>query len=155
MVVSQFKPFSRVLANCVSPTQEISEINNKYKKNKGIPVTGSGSPYSCEMLRVPHFLDNRLTDGGKVSLMRRPPFTTQENSWYSFLLEAESTPRGVVGLEKLGQPKKSNELVGNRTRDLSVCSIVKEIKKKRKIKMTIQEELYNVTATSPRETVFL
>jgi hypothetical protein len=31
-------------------------------------------------------LDNRLTDGGEVvSLMRRPP-------WYSFLLEAESTP---------------------------------------------------------------
>jgi hypothetical protein len=38
-------------------------------------------------------LDNRLTDGGKVvSLMRRPPFTPQEDSWYSFLLEAESTP---------------------------------------------------------------
>jgi hypothetical protein len=37
-------------------------------------------------------LDNRLTDGGKVvSLTRRPPFTTQEDSRYSFLLEAEST----------------------------------------------------------------
>jgi hypothetical protein len=38
-------------------------------------------------------LDNRLTDGGKVvSLMRRPPYNPQEYSWYSFLLEAESTP---------------------------------------------------------------
>jgi hypothetical protein len=38
-------------------------------------------------------LDNRLTDSGKVvSLTRRPPFTSQEDSWYSFLLEAESTP---------------------------------------------------------------
>jgi hypothetical protein len=38
-------------------------------------------------------LDSRLTDGGKVvSLTRRSSFTPQENSWYSFLLEAESTP---------------------------------------------------------------
>jgi hypothetical protein len=34
-------------------------------------------------------LDSRLTDGGEVvSLTRRPPFTPQEDSWYSFLLEA-------------------------------------------------------------------
>jgi hypothetical protein len=39
-------------------------------------------------------LDNRLTDGGNfVSLSRRPSFTPQEDSWYSFLLEAESTPK--------------------------------------------------------------
>jgi hypothetical protein len=41
----------------------------------------------------PHFLDNRLTDGGEVvSLTRRPPFTLLEDFWYSFLLEAELTP---------------------------------------------------------------
>jgi hypothetical protein len=40
------------------------------------------------------FLDNRLTDGGEVvSLTPRPPFNPQEEPWYSFLLEAESTPR--------------------------------------------------------------
>jgi hypothetical protein len=40
-----------------------------------------------------HILDNRLTDGGKVvSATRRPRFTSQEDSWYSFLLEAETTP---------------------------------------------------------------
>jgi hypothetical protein len=38
-------------------------------------------------------LDNRLTYGGKaVSLTRRQLFTPQEDSWYSFLLEAASTP---------------------------------------------------------------
>jgi hypothetical protein len=59
---------------------------------KPTPVTGRESPYGCETLRLPQ-LDNRLTDGGKVvSLTRRPPFTTREDSWYSFLLEAESTP---------------------------------------------------------------
>jgi hypothetical protein len=58
-----------------------------------IPVTGHGGPSGCETLRVPHYLDNRLTDGGKVvSLTRRPLFTPQEDFWYSFLLDAESTP---------------------------------------------------------------
>jgi hypothetical protein len=33
------------------------------------------------MLRLSHFLNNRLTDGGKVlSLTRRPAFTPQEDS---------------------------------------------------------------------------
>jgi hypothetical protein len=37
--------------------------------------------------------DIRLTDGGKfVSLIRRPPFTTKEDSRYSFLLETQSSP---------------------------------------------------------------
>jgi hypothetical protein len=52
--------------------------------------------------------DSRLTDGGEVvSLTHRPPFTPQEDSWYSFLLEAESTPRAIKRLEGLGQLKKS------------------------------------------------
>jgi hypothetical protein len=35
-----------------------------------------GGPRGCEMSRLPHFLDNRLTDGSEdVSLTCRPPFT--------------------------------------------------------------------------------
>jgi hypothetical protein len=38
------------------------------------------------------FLENPLTDGGEVvNLKRRPLFTPQEDSWYSFQLYAEST----------------------------------------------------------------
>jgi hypothetical protein len=36
-------------------------INNKGKE---IPVTGRGGPYGYETSKSPHFLDNRLTDGG-------------------------------------------------------------------------------------------
>jgi hypothetical protein len=58
-------------------------------KCKAIPVTDLRGKYDCETSRLQHFLDNRLTDGGEVvSLVRR----RQEDSWYSFLLEAESTP---------------------------------------------------------------
>jgi hypothetical protein len=37
------------------------------------------------------------------------------------MLEVEST---IVRLEGLGQLKKSNDLIGNRTRNLPACSIV-------------------------------
>jgi hypothetical protein len=62
----------------------------KKEKKKAIPVTGREGPD----VEAPTFcLDSRLTDGGKVVIpTRRPPFTPQEGSWYSFLLEAESTP---------------------------------------------------------------
>jgi hypothetical protein len=47
--------------------------------SKAISVTGRAGPYGCEMSRLPHFLDNRLTDGGKVvSLTRRPPITPRK-----------------------------------------------------------------------------
>jgi hypothetical protein len=62
------------------------------KTGKAIPVTSHGGPYGCETSRLLHFLDNRLTDGGEVvSITRRPSFTPKEDSWYSFLLVAEST----------------------------------------------------------------
>jgi hypothetical protein len=65
----------------------------KSKSSKDIPVTGRGGPQGCGRLRLPHLLDNRHTDGGKfVSPTRRPLFTPHEDFWYSFLLEAESTP---------------------------------------------------------------
>jgi hypothetical protein len=41
--------------------------NGKRKgKCKAIPVTGSGVPQGCETSRLPHFLDNQLTEGGEV-----------------------------------------------------------------------------------------
>jgi hypothetical protein len=58
---------------------------------KAIPVTGREGPYGCETSRLPHFLDNRLTDGGEV-VSPTVALYPQEDSWYSFLLEAESTP---------------------------------------------------------------
>jgi hypothetical protein len=51
-----------------------------------------------------------------------PGFFIFKDSWYSFLLKAESTP-GPVQLEGLGQFKKIH-LIGTWTHDLPACSIV-------------------------------
>jgi hypothetical protein len=65
------------------------------------------------MLRIPHCLDNRLTDGGEAeSLKLRPPLYTPETFlcfWYSVLLEAEQAP---------------GHKCGSRTRNLPACSVV-------------------------------
>jgi len=58
------------------------------------------------MLRFPDYM-TAAQDGGKfVSLKHRPLFTLRKNSWYSFLLEAESTPRVIVRPEALYVNKK-------------------------------------------------
>jgi hypothetical protein len=44
-------------------------ICGKKKKGDAIPVTGREGPKGCVTLRVPHYLDNRLKDGGKVVLV--------------------------------------------------------------------------------------
>jgi hypothetical protein len=64
------------------------------------PVTGLSypcntpwSPWCSEAWSSPHFLDNLVTGGGEVvGLTHRPPFTPQEDSWYSFLSKAGSSP---------------------------------------------------------------
>jgi hypothetical protein len=46
---------------------------NVKQKAKPVLITGRGAG-------IPHFLDNRLTDGGEVvSLTRRPRFTRQKD----------------------------------------------------------------------------
>jgi hypothetical protein len=35
-----------------------------YAEGEAIPVAGHGGPCSYETPRIPHFFDNRLTDGG-------------------------------------------------------------------------------------------
>jgi hypothetical protein len=59
-----------------------------FRQSYSFGVWGLWGLWGCETLRIPHFLD---TDGGGVvSLTRQQRFTPQEESWYSFLLEAKS-----------------------------------------------------------------
>jgi hypothetical protein len=95
------------------------QIKEKYN---AIPVTGRGGSKGCETSRLAHFPDNGLTHGREVvSLMRRP---SQEDSWYSFLSKRLSLPRGHNAAGRIRSIEKSNDLIGNRTRDLPTCSTV-------------------------------
>jgi hypothetical protein len=58
-------------------------------KQRAITVTCLGGLQGCEMSRILHCLDNRLTDGGKVVSPLYPQETLYFCFWYSFLLEAE------------------------------------------------------------------
>jgi hypothetical protein len=55
-------------------------------KRSAVPAAGRGGLYVYDMLRLPQFLHN----GGKVG--RLAALYSHIGSWYSFLLEAESTP---------------------------------------------------------------
>jgi hypothetical protein len=51
--------------------------------SKSIPLTGPGVVFGCEMLRIPHCLDNRLTDGGKVVSLTHRPRSTPKKHYFS------------------------------------------------------------------------
>jgi hypothetical protein len=58
-------------------------------QSKVIPVIGRGGLVDFETSMIPHFLDNPIIDGSEfVSLTSRSWFYSQEDSWYSFLLDA-------------------------------------------------------------------
>ena len=62
------------------------------RKVKAVPLQTWTGPEGSRKLRPPYFVTT-AQDGGKVvSLTHRPLFTPRKYSWYSFLLEAESTP---------------------------------------------------------------
>ena len=57
-----------------------------------VPLEASSGPEGSRKLRFVDYM-TKAQDGGKVvSLRHRPPLPPRKYSWYSFLLEAESTP---------------------------------------------------------------
>jgi len=61
-------------------------------KGKSVTLQAWAGPEGSRNVRLPDFLTT-AQDGGKVvSLKHRPPLPPRKYSWYSFLLETESTP---------------------------------------------------------------
>jgi hypothetical protein len=69
------------------------------------------------MLRIPHCLDNRLTDGVKVVISIHPPhFIPQKHYFYvsgTHFCSRLSKPQGLVRPEGLGKFKKSPHRLSN------------------------------------------
>jgi hypothetical protein len=107
-----------------------SPMYKNYKTSVGIvqPVTQVKVKQSNYRLwqaqRVPggwgsHISKHSVHDGGKVVNPRHlPPLPPRKYSWYSFPLEAESTPGPQCGRKDCVNEKKCNDTIGNRTRDL-------------------------------------
>ena len=67
-------------------------ITIQYGSKKSVPLQARSGPEGSRKLKFSDFMTT-AQDGGKVvSLTHRPLFTPRKYSWYSFLLEAESTP---------------------------------------------------------------
>ena len=63
------------------------------KKGTAIPLQAWTDPKGYKRLRFPNFKTIGTHEGGKVvSPKHRPPLPPRKYFWYSFLLEAESTP---------------------------------------------------------------
>jgi hypothetical protein len=77
-------PKSSVLLQAEALHNRTDTSNCKKAKN-AIPVTGRGGLQGCEMLRVPHCLDNRLTDGGKVVSPTHPTHFTPQKHYYFYV----------------------------------------------------------------------
>jgi hypothetical protein len=79
------------------------------------------------MLRNPHCLDNRLTDGSKVVCHTHRPRSTPQKHYFSasgtHFCQGLSEPQGLVRPEGVGKLKTFIDLIGSRT-VLPVCSIV-------------------------------
>jgi len=60
-------------------------------KGEAVPLQAWNVPDDSRKLRFPDFMTKAQGVGKVVSLTHRPPLP-QEINWYSFLLEAESTP---------------------------------------------------------------
>jgi hypothetical protein len=87
-------------------------------KRKVIPVHAVG----VQEVEASKIARQSAQEGGKVvSPAHRPPLLSREVPWYSFLLEAESTPSAAGRIKSL---KNSSDSIGNRTRDLPACSAV-------------------------------
>ena len=61
-------------------------------KGKAVPLQAWSGPEGSRKLRFPDFTTTAQDDGKVVSLKHRPPLPQGNNTWYSFLLEAEFTP---------------------------------------------------------------
>jgi hypothetical protein len=59
----------------------------------------------------------------RLSALRTGRLYPRNYSWYSYLLESEST-QGHSAAGMIMSMKNSNDIIGNRTRDLPACSAV-------------------------------
>jgi hypothetical protein len=69
-------------STCIRPYVVLKNFK-KQVKSKAIPVTGRGGVWGCDTLRIPHCLDNRLTDGGNIVIPTHRPRSAVQKHYLS------------------------------------------------------------------------
>jgi hypothetical protein len=92
---------------------------------KGKGKAAWSGPECSRKLRYPDFMTT-AQDGGKVvSLTHRPPLPSVNTHGNHFCYRL-SRPQGHSATGRIMSLKISNDTIGNRNRDLPVCSVVPE-----------------------------
>jgi hypothetical protein len=89
-------------------------------KGKAVPLQVWGGPEGSRKLRFPDFM---TTAQEVVSLTHRPPLPPGNTPGTHFCWRL-SRPQGHSATGEIISLKNSNDIMGNRTRNLPVCSVV-------------------------------
>jgi len=92
-------------------------------KGKVVPLQAWSGPEGCRKLRFPDFMTAAQGGGKVVSLTHRPPLP-QGNTHGTHFCSRLSRPQDHSATGRIMSLKNSIDTIGNRTRDLPVCSVV-------------------------------
>jgi len=99
-------------------------------KGKAVALQAWSGPQGSRKLRFSDFMKT-AQDGGKVvSLRHRPPLPSGNKSGTHFCWRL-SRPQGHSATGRIMSLKNSSDTIGNRARDLPVCSVVRKDVKER------------------------
>ena len=92
------------------------------QKGKSVPLQAWSGPEGSRNLRFPDFMTTAQDSSKVVSFTFPAAFTHRKYFWYSFLLEADSTPGPYCDRKDLMSMKNSNGISWYRTSYLTICS---------------------------------
>jgi hypothetical protein len=93
------------------------------KNGKAVPLQTWSGPEGSMKLRFPDFMKTAQDVGKVVSLTHRPPLPPGNTPGTHFC-QRLSPPQSHSAIGRIMSLKNSNDTIGNRTRDLPVCSVV-------------------------------
>ena len=92
-------------------------------EGKAVPLQAWSGPEGSRKLRFPDFM-TVAQDGGKVVSLTHWPPLAPGNTPGTHFCQRLSRPQGHSATGRIMSLKISNDTIGNRTRDVPVCSVV-------------------------------